>query len=56
MNQLDYSASREEAVRSLFDASGLCLEIGPSYNPILPKHRGYRVETIDHCDAATLRE
>jgi SAM-dependent methyltransferase len=55
MNQLDYAVSREDAVRSLFDTSGLCLEIGPSYNPILPKHRGYRVETIDHCDAATLR-
>lgn len=56
MNHLDYSSSREETIRGLFDASGLCLEIGPSYNPILPKRAGYTVETIDHCDAATLRE
>ncbi len=55
MNHLDYSVSREDAIRSLFDGSGLCLEIGPSYNPILPKRSGYRVETIDHCDATTLR-
>lgn len=55
MNHLDYSVSREDAIRGLFSASGQCLEIGPSYNPILPKRAGHRVETVDHCDAATLR-
>jgi SAM-dependent methyltransferase len=55
MTSLDYSQCREAAIRRLFDASGLCLEIGPSYNPILPKRGGQRVETVDHCDAATLR-
>ena len=56
MNHLDYSVSREEAIRGLFDSSGLCLEIGPSFNPILPKRSGCSVETLDHCGAATLRE
>lgn len=46
--------TREEAVRSQFDASGLNLEIGPSYNPILPKAQGYRVETVDSTDRAGL--
>jgi SAM-dependent methyltransferase len=55
MNQLFYTASREAELRGLFDGSGLCLEIGPSYNPILPKRDGYRVESIDYCDAPTLR-
>lgn len=55
MNQLSYTASREAELRGLFDGSGLCLEIGPSYNPILPKRDGYRVESIDYCDAPTLR-
>jgi SAM-dependent methyltransferase len=56
MNTLDYSVSREDAIRRLFDTAGLCLEIGPSYNPIVPKRAGFRVETVDHCDAAALRD
>jgi SAM-dependent methyltransferase len=55
MQTLAYTGSRVEEIRGLFDASGLCLEIGPSYNPILPKAEGYAVETIDYCDAAGLR-
>lgn len=55
MNTLDYSTGRERIIRGLFDTSGLCLEIGPSYNPILPKRDGFRVETVDHCDTAALR-
>jgi predicted SAM-dependent methyltransferase len=35
---------------------GLGLEVGPSYNPLVPKSAGYRVESIDHADAAHLRE
>ena len=46
---------REERLFSMFDASGFGLEVGPSYNPLLPKSK-YRVETIDHADAATLRK
>jgi hypothetical protein len=33
------------------DLTGLGLEIGPSYNPLLPKSEGYRVRTADHLDA-----
>jgi SAM-dependent methyltransferase len=56
MNRLTYSGSREAEIRSLFATAGRCLEIGPSYNPILPKREGYRVETVDHAPAAELRE
>ncbi|MER9458976.1 MULTISPECIES: methyltransferase domain-containing protein [unclassified Mesorhizobium] len=47
---------RTKLLLSMFDASGFGLEVGPSYNPLLPKSRGFNVETIDHADAATLRE
>lgn len=46
----------EEEIRGLIDASGLCLEIGPSYNPILPKRECFRVETIDHSNPTELKE
>ena len=55
MPHLSYATCREAEIRGLFDTSGLCLEIGPSYNPILPKRDGFRVETIDHGDATELR-
>ncbi|MER9723808.1 MULTISPECIES: methyltransferase domain-containing protein [unclassified Mesorhizobium] len=48
--------ARTKMLLSMFDASGFGLEVGPSYNPLLPKSQGYNVETIDHADAATLRE
>ncbi len=35
---------------------GKGLEIGPSYNPICPKRKGFDVETIDCLDADGLRE
>ena len=47
--------SRRDNILSLFDASGFGLEIGPSYNPLLPKADGYRVETLDYADQATLQ-
>lgn len=47
---------RREILLSLFDASGFGLEVGPSYNPLLPKSLGYNVETVDHADADALRE
>jgi 2-polyprenyl-3-methyl-5-hydroxy-6-metoxy-1,4-benzoquinol methylase len=47
---------REELIRSQFDTSGLNLEIGPSYNPILPKAAGFTVETVDATDRAGLIE
>jgi predicted SAM-dependent methyltransferase len=47
--------TREETLRSMFDTSGFGLEIGPSYNPLLPKSLGYNVETVDHANADDLR-
>lgn len=46
---------RSALLRSLIDVSGVGLEIGPSYNPLLPKAEGYRVETVDYLDAPGLR-
>jgi SAM-dependent methyltransferase len=34
---------------------GYGLEIGPGYNPLLPKSEGFRVETVDYTDADGLR-
>jgi len=47
---------RKERLLSLFDASGVGLEIGPSFNPLLPKRDGHNVETLDQLSAADLRE
>jgi SAM-dependent methyltransferase len=46
---------RNVLLRSQFDTRGSGLEVGPSYNPLLPKAAGYRVETADYLDAAGLR-
>lgn len=48
--------TRDETIRSMFDTSGFGLEIGPSYNPLLPKSQGYNVETVDHASADELRQ
>jgi predicted SAM-dependent methyltransferase len=45
---------RNQIIASFFDISGLGLEIGPSYNPIVPKSSGARIETVDHTDRAGL--
>ncbi|WP_279480855.1 bifunctional 2-polyprenyl-6-hydroxyphenol methylase/3-demethylubiquinol 3-O-methyltransferase UbiG [Aureimonas sp. SK2] len=47
--------SRRDGILALFDASGFGLEVGPSYNPLLPKSEGFRVETIDYADQAELQ-
>jgi GT2 family glycosyltransferase/SAM-dependent methyltransferase len=46
--------SREDILRSLFDTSGFGLEIGGSYNPLLPRSNGYNVETLDHASREDL--
>jgi hypothetical protein len=51
-----YKTRWEEEIRGLFDTSGLCLEIGPSYNPILSKRERFRVETIDNSHPTELKE
>lgn len=48
--------SRSDALLSMFDASGQGLEIGPSFNPLLPKSGGYRVDILDHLTADGLRD
>lgn len=53
---LSGAPSREALLFSFFDARGVGLEIGPSFNPLVPKAAGYRVETLDHLPAAALRE
>ncbi len=40
----------------MINTKGRGLEIGPSYNPILPKRMGYNVKGVDHADAETLRK
>ena len=37
-------------IREMFHASGLGLEIGPSFNPIVPKSEGFNVEILDYAD------
>ncbi len=48
--------NRKAMLLSMLDTQGLGLEIGPGFNPLLPKREGYQVETLDHQDAASLRE
>lgn len=48
--------TREDILRSLFDTSGFGLEVGASYNPLLPKAAGYNVQTFDHADQSSLIE
>jgi hypothetical protein len=43
----------EKALHAL-DLSGRGLEIGPSYNPLVSKASGHRIETVDHADQAEL--
>jgi SAM-dependent methyltransferase len=46
---------RTERLRSMIDLSGHGLEIGPSYNPLVPKSEGFDVIIADYTDAAGLR-
>ena len=46
---------RTELLRSMVPLDRYGLEIGPSYNPLLPKAEGFRVETADYTNADGLR-
>jgi len=48
--------NRSEKITYLCNLKGKGLEIGPSFNPVLPKKEGYDVETIDHLDKKGLIE
>jgi hypothetical protein len=47
---------RTKRVLAHVDVQGLGLEIGPSYNPLLPKSSGVRVEIVDHAPRDVLIE
>ena len=49
------AADRTALLRSMLPLPGHGLEIGPGYNPLLPKAEGFDVETADYTDAAGLR-
>ena len=40
----------------MIDTSGVGLEIGPGYNPLLSKAAGYKIETVDHGTAEEIRQ
>ncbi|MRS02264.1 class I SAM-dependent methyltransferase [bacterium] len=42
--------NRVEKALSSVNIEGVGLEIGPSYNPILPKSSGAKIKTVDHLD------
>lgn len=46
---------RTALLRSKLPLDGRGLEIGPSYNPLIPKSEGFNVETVDYTDADGLR-
>jgi hypothetical protein len=45
---------RREMALKFINLGGRGLEIGPSYNPLVTKASGARIETVDHADRATL--
>jgi len=47
---------RSEQLRSMFNAAGKGLEIGPSHNPLMPKAAGFDVEVLDYLGAEDLRK
>lgn len=49
------ATTRFEKICGGLAVNGRGVEIGPSYNPVLPKSKGYDVIVVDHADAETLR-
>lgn len=45
---LEEASDRTRTALSAVDLNGRGLEIGPSYNPLVPKSSGARIETVDH--------
>lgn len=46
--------NRKEKILLHVDKNGRGIEIGPSYNPIVPRSEGYDVDVIDHMSRAEL--
>lgn len=53
---MGYNMRRQDKMLAGIDKTGLGLEVGPGYNPILPKHAGWNVLSVDHADQAALIE
>src|SRR5262245_9645324 len=47
---------RKQLLLSLINLAGVGLEIGPGFDPAVPKSSRRRIETVDHASAAELRE
>src|SRR5262245_14098457 len=47
---------RQALALAFVNLDGRGLEIGPSYDPLVPKTSGARIETVDHADRASLVE
>jgi len=47
--------SRIDKALIMVDRKGLGLEVGPSYNPLVPKRQGYNVHILDRASADELR-
>ncbi len=48
--------TREELIRHSFTKESRLIEVGASYNPIVPKADGWQTTVIDHADQDTLRQ
>ena len=48
--------TRFEMITNQLRLDGTGIEIGPSYNPILPKRNGYSVTIVDHANAIDLKK
>lgn len=53
---LGFNMRRQDKLLAGINRTGLGLEIGPGYNPILPKRAGWNVLSVDHADQAALIE
>jgi glycosyltransferase involved in cell wall biosynthesis len=48
--------TRDDQIRQGFDKSMRLIEIGASYNPLLPKRDGWHTVVVDHTDQETLTD
>ncbi|GJE16946.1 methyltransferase domain-containing protein [Methylobacterium marchantiae] len=48
--------TRRDSILSMLKSDGFGLEIGPSYNPLLPKSAGFNIETVDYITQSGLRK
>src|SRR5215469_16435594 len=52
---MDYEFERIKFLQSLVNVGGFGLEIGPSYNPVVTKASGARVDILDHASTEQIR-